>query len=101
MARFEAASRGELIAMLVKQKSSTYRYQRKLTDIVSAYKEATASNVKLKEALEKQQDEALRRNRESSEAHKKDLAAKDKLASAIGRRNESIQAELTALQVRL
>ena len=87
--------------MLVKQKSSTYRYQRKLTDIVSAYKEATASNVKLKEALEKQQDEALRRNRESSEAHKKDLAAKDKLASAIGRRNESIQAELTALQVRL
>ena len=99
MARFEAASRGDLIAMLVKQKSMSHRYQRKLTDVVAAYKDAAASSNKMQTALEKQQDEALRRTRESNEAHKKDLAAKDKLATAIKRRTESLQAELQAVQV--
>lgn len=97
----ESASRGELIAMLTKQKVLGRRYQRKLTDLVTAYKEVGISNKKLEVALEKQQDEAVRRARELSERHKKDMANNDKLVQAMKRKTATLEGDLKALQTRL
>lgn len=76
MARLESMARPDLIATVAKQKQLTTRYQRKLNDLVAAYKDASLGNKKLEAALEKQQDKAAARTRELIEGHKKDLATK-------------------------
>lgn len=100
MARLESMARPDLIATVAKQKQLTTRYQRKLNDLVAAYKDASLGNKKLEAALEKQQDKAAARTRELIEGHKKDLATKERLSDAIRRRNESLQGELATLQER-
>jgi len=100
MTRLEGMARPELIAMVAKQKQLTVRYQRKLNDLVAAYKDVNVGNKKLEAALEKQQDKAGTRTRELIEGHKKDLATKERLSDAIRRRNESLQGEMATLQER-
>ena len=100
MARLEGMARPVLIAMVAKQKQLTTRYQRKLNDLVAAYKDVNLGNKRLEAALEKQQDKAAARTRELIEGHKKDLATKERLSDAIRRRNESLQGEMATLQER-
>jgi hypothetical protein len=55
-ALMETIPRDDLITMLTKQKMLTKRYQRKLNDLVSAYKDVAMGKTKLEAALENQQD---------------------------------------------
>lgn len=100
LTRLESMARPELIASFAKQKQLTARYQRKLNDLVAAYKDATAGTKKLEVALEKHQDKAAASRKELIDGHKKDLATKAKLSDAIRRRNESLQEEIATLQDR-
>lgn len=79
MARIEAAPRDELIGMVRKQSRLTKRYQRKLADVVVAYKDLNAKAGKLDSALEKQQEKTETRLKEQADIHKKELAAVEKL----------------------
>eukprot|EP00039_Didymoeca_costata_P002084 m.57410 g.57410 ORF g.57410 m.57410 type:complete len:1042 (-) comp11107_c0_seq1:595-3720(-) len=97
-ARIEASSRAELIAMLTKQQNLSRRYQRKLTDLVAAYKDVQTSNSKLESALEKQQDEMVRRTRDLSEMNKQGTDAKNKLIEALKKQNERLQEDVDKLQ---
>ena len=58
LARYEKMGHSELATQLYKHAQLSKRYQRKLADIVVAYKEQTIRNKKLETALETQQDAA-------------------------------------------